>query len=69
MFNEHHFLTSGSKKSTVYELDEIEMGTIICYDLRFPELTRSLALEDAKVILFRHNGRNQELIIESIITC
>ncbi|MCD8875313.1 carbon-nitrogen family hydrolase [Mammaliicoccus sciuri] len=50
MFNEHHFLTSGSKKSTVYELDEIEMGTIICYDLRFPELTRSLALEDAKVI-------------------
>ncbi|HAL09827.1 carbon-nitrogen family hydrolase [Mammaliicoccus vitulinus] len=50
MLNEHHFLTSGEKKSTVYQLDEIEMGTIICYDLRFPELSRSLALEDAKVI-------------------
>ncbi len=50
MLNEHHFLTSGEKKSKVFQLDNIEMGTIICYDLRFPELSRSLALEDAKVI-------------------
>ncbi|MEB7725042.1 carbon-nitrogen family hydrolase [Mammaliicoccus fleurettii] len=50
MLNEHHYLTSGEKKPTVYKLDEVDMGTIICYDLRFPELSRSLALEDAKVI-------------------
>ncbi|WP_323704339.1 carbon-nitrogen family hydrolase [Mammaliicoccus sp. Dog046] len=50
MLNEHHYLTSGKKKPSVFQLDDIEMGTIICYDLRFPELSRSLALEDAKVI-------------------
>ncbi|GGI42373.1 carbon-nitrogen family hydrolase [Mammaliicoccus stepanovicii] len=50
MLNEHHYLTSGEKKPRIFNIDDIEMGTIICYDLRFPELARSLALEDAKVI-------------------
>lgn len=50
MLNEHHYLTSGEKKPAKFYLEGTEMGIIICYDLRFPELTRSLALEDAKVI-------------------
>ena len=34
----------------VFELDGIKCGIIICYDLRFPELSRKLALLGAEVI-------------------
>lgn len=50
MLDEHLFLTGGKKKSTVFEINGIKMGLIICYDLRFPELSRSLALEGAEVL-------------------
>lgn len=33
-----------------FELDGIKCGVIICYDLRFPELSRKLALEGAEII-------------------
>src|SRR5690625_6394810 len=45
MLDEHKFLTGGQEKAHVFELDGIKMGLIICYDLRFPELARKLALE------------------------
>ncbi|MHB1392963.1 MAG: carbon-nitrogen family hydrolase [Clostridia bacterium] len=38
------------KKYCVFELDGVKCGLIICYDLRFPELVRTLALEGIKVI-------------------
>lgn len=50
MLNEHNYLTGGTKKARLFELDGIKMGLIICYDLRFPELARQLALEGAEVL-------------------
>lgn len=50
MLNEPLYLTGGTKKVETFELDGIKMGLIICYDLRFPELTRSLALDGAQVL-------------------
>lgn len=40
---EHHFFTSGDHLCS-FKLDGVLCGLIICYDIRFPELTRSLAL-------------------------
>jgi len=50
MLNEHHFLNGGEQKAEVFELEGIKMGLITCYDLRFPELARQLALEGANVL-------------------
>lgn len=49
MLNEPEYLTAGSQIKT-FELEGRQMGVIICYDLRFPELTRKLALLGAEVI-------------------
>ncbi|TSB44658.1 carbon-nitrogen family hydrolase [Alkalicoccobacillus porphyridii] len=50
MLNEPAYLQEGQTLAKVFELDGIKMGIIICYDLRFPELTRALALEGAQVL-------------------
>ena len=50
MLNEHDFLAGGEKVPEVFELEGIKMGLIICYDLRFPEIIRSLALDGAEVL-------------------
>nr|WP_318153114.1 carbon-nitrogen family hydrolase [Metabacillus arenae] len=50
MLDEHLYLEGGKKKASVFELDGIKMGLIICYDLRFPELSRELALKGAEVL-------------------
>lgn len=50
MLNEPLFLTGGKEKAQIFELDNIKMGLIICYDLRFPELARQLALQGAQVL-------------------
>lgn len=50
MLNEPAYLAGGRKQARVFELDGIKMGLIICYDLRFPELARELALKGAEVI-------------------
>jgi predicted amidohydrolase len=50
MLNEHLYLTGGQEKAHIFELDHIKMGLIICYDLRFPELARQLALQGAQVL-------------------
>jgi omega-amidase len=49
LMKEHNYLVRGSQKA-VFQIDGIECGLIICYDLRFPELSRALALAGAKVI-------------------
>lgn len=41
---------SGGSAIDVFELDGIKCGIVICYDLRFPELCRTLALKGAEVI-------------------
>lgn len=50
MLNEPEFLASGNDSAEVFELEGQSMGALICYDLRFPEVFRDLALLGAKVI-------------------
>ncbi|MDT8860927.1 carbon-nitrogen family hydrolase [Alkalihalobacillus sp. MEB130] len=50
MLDEHLYLKGGRSSSKVFELDGRKMGVIICYDLRFPELVRSLALQGAEIV-------------------
>ena len=44
------FTTAGNCAPEVYEAAEIRVGMIICYDLAFPEITRSLALAGADLV-------------------
>lgn len=49
MFNEEKFFAPGNNFN-VFELDGLTCGSTICYDLRFPELYRHLAIGGAKII-------------------
>ena len=46
---EHEYFTPGDSLCT-FTLDGVKCGLIICYDLRFPELTRSLTLQGADLL-------------------
>jgi predicted amidohydrolase len=50
-FRESDTLTPGSQV-TVVETDFGRLGVAICYDLRFPELARLMALQGAKVMAY-----------------
>lgn len=50
MLKEPKYLTGGQHVPEVFELEGVKMGLIICYDLRFPEVVRTLALEGAQVL-------------------
>lgn len=50
MLNEDRYLEGGKNKVQSFSLDGIKMGVIICYDLRFPELARKLALDGVQVL-------------------
>ncbi len=47
---EHEYFTPGDALCT-FTLDGVRCGLIICYDLRFPELTRALALRGIELLL------------------
>ncbi len=49
LFNEEKFFAPGNNFKA-YTLDDICCGSTICYDLRFPELYRHLALQGAQII-------------------
>jgi len=49
LMGEDMYLGSG-EEAVVFELDGITCGVVICYDLRFPEFVRKLALMGAKVL-------------------
>ncbi|WP_028546730.1 carbon-nitrogen family hydrolase [Paenibacillus taiwanensis] len=49
LMNEHVYLEAGQQLGR-FELEGIQCAVIICYDLRFPELTRSLALQGVEVL-------------------
>ncbi len=49
LFKEEDFFAPGENFS-VFNLDGVCCGSTICYDLRFPELYRHLALQGAKII-------------------
>lgn len=50
-FKESDVLSSGSAV-TVFETEFCKIGLAICYDIRFPELSRLMVLEGAQVIIF-----------------
>lgn len=50
MLDEPAYLTGGQEKAEVFMIDEVKMGVVICYDLRFPELIRGLALSGVQVL-------------------
>jgi predicted amidohydrolase len=49
-FRESDVLSPG-QESTLFHVDGIKVALIICYDIRFPEFTRRLALEGAQAVL------------------
>lgn len=49
LMEEDEFLSPGEELG-LFQLDGISCGILICYDLRFPELMRCLALRGAKVV-------------------
>ncbi len=50
-FKESDVLTPG-KDVTLFETEFCKVGLAICYDIRFPELSRLMAVEGAEVIIF-----------------
>lgn len=48
---EHNHFTPGHKWNFV-DLPQIKVGMAICYDLRFPEFVRNLALRGARLLTF-----------------
>lgn len=46
---EHEYFSKGNHISR-FKLDGVSCGLIICYDLRFPELTRSLSLQGTDIL-------------------
>jgi len=49
LMNEGDYLERGNKRC-IFELDGVPCGLIICYELRFPELSRALALDGAQLL-------------------
>ncbi len=46
---EHEYFQAGDRVTT-FELDGVKCGVIICYDIRFLELVRTLALQEIEVL-------------------
>lgn len=49
LMGEERFFAPGGKR-TCFTVDGVVAGMIICYDLRFPELVRALALADCQIL-------------------
>lgn len=49
LMDEEKYLTGGEKIGR-FEIDGLPAGAVICYDIRFPELSRRLALDGAKMM-------------------
>ena len=49
-FMESDVLTPGCERTT-FEVDGIRMGLCICFDIRFPELFRSMALDGVQAVI------------------
>ena len=49
LMDEHLYLEAGTDKN-IFTLNDVDMGGVICYDLRFPEWFRIHSLAGAKVI-------------------
>jgi predicted amidohydrolase len=62
-YQESHRVAPGSDHQVLVKVDGLAVGLSICYDLRFPELYRALAVAGAQVLLVpaaftAHTGRD-----------
>ncbi|GGF89199.1 carbon-nitrogen family hydrolase [Paenibacillus abyssi] len=60
LMNEEKHLTAGEKIGRL-SIDGMEAGMMICYDIRFPELSRRLALDGAKMLFVPAEWPNPRL--------
>jgi predicted amidohydrolase len=60
LMDEEKYLTGGEKRGA-FELEGVKAGAMICYDIRFPELARSLALDGAEVLFVPAEWPNPRL--------
>ncbi len=54
-FEEQLWFTAGDQPPVVHDLGFARVGLIICYDWRFPEVARGLALQGAQLLLHPAN--------------
>lgn len=52
MLDEHYYLTGGNDVPEVFEINDTQASQIICYDLRFPEITRYPAYQGARIVFY-----------------
>jgi omega-amidase len=50
-FQEERDVFDGGKSIVLMECDGIKVGVQICYDIRFPEVSRRLAIEGAEILI------------------
>ncbi len=60
LFNEDKYLKAGNE-SFCLDLGIAKIGIMICYDLRFPELARKLALQDGEILFIPSEFPNPRL--------
>jgi predicted amidohydrolase len=60
------FATQGDIPYTVYDLPFGRIGILICYDLRFPEAARTLALAGAQLIVLPTNWPQSSTIMPEV---
>lgn len=50
-FQEEREIFKGGDTMAIFDCSGVKVGVQICYDIRFPEITRKLALEGAELVL------------------
>ena len=50
-FQEEREIFDGGKEITLFDCEGIKVGVQICYDIRFPEVSRRLSLEGAELLV------------------
>ncbi len=66
-FSEASLITSSSDVPPVFDLEGTRFGLMICYEIRFPEIARSLALRNAEAVVvpaawYRGPGKEDQWI-------
>ncbi|MBU8655935.1 MULTISPECIES: carbon-nitrogen family hydrolase [Bacillus] len=51
LMDEHNYLTAGDQLCLFDYDEDVKIGAMICYDLRFPQLSRTLVNKGAKVLI------------------
>jgi len=65
-YRESSVLCRGDKPPSLVEVAGLRVGVIVCFELRFPEMARSLALQGAELVLvpaawYRGPGKEEQL--------